>query len=114
MNFLDGYFKTGDKMRSKRARQEFYAAIIEFYYKGVEPEFKTEAAEVGFAGIRYSLEESRNQSQRGSKPRPRARKSASRTLTESQPSTNREIAEAQPEDIPGNVQSLAHFHSSIA
>ena len=39
MNFLDGYFKTGDKMRSKRARQEFYAAIIEFYYKGVEPEF---------------------------------------------------------------------------
>lgn len=100
MNFLDGYFKTGDKMRSKRARQEFYAAIIEFYYKGVEPEFKTEAAEVGFAGIRYSLEESRNQSQRGSKPRPRARKSDSRTLTESQPSTNREIAEAQPKDIP--------------
>ena len=30
MNFLDGYFKTGDKMRSKRARQEFYSAIIEF------------------------------------------------------------------------------------
>lgn len=97
MNFLDGYFKTGDKMRSKRARQEFYAAIIEFYYKGVEPEFKTEAAEVGFAGIRYSLEESRNQSQRGSKPRPRARKSASRTLTEAQPNVIRETSDVKPE-----------------
>ncbi|MEY8340165.1 conserved phage C-terminal domain-containing protein [Adlercreutzia muris] len=69
MNFLDGYFRTGDKMRSKRARQEFYCAVVEFYYKGVEPEFKTEAAEVGFEGIRYSLENSRKQRENARNPR---------------------------------------------
>lgn len=59
MNFLDSYFKTGDKMRSKAARQEFYTAVIEFYYKGEEPQFKTEAAEVGWEGIAYSLRKAR-------------------------------------------------------
>lgn len=59
MNFLDAYFKIGEKMRSKAARTEFYAAIIEYYYKGTEPKFKTEAAEVGWQGVLYSLDKAR-------------------------------------------------------
>lgn len=46
-------------MRSKAARQEFYAAIVEYYYKGEEPEFRTEAAEIGFEGVRFSLAKAR-------------------------------------------------------
>lgn len=59
MNFLDSYFKTGDKMRSKAARQEFYCAIIEYFYKGENPTFKTEVAEIGWQGVLYSLDKAR-------------------------------------------------------
>lgn len=59
MNFLDSYFRTGDKMRSKAARQEFYCAVVEYYYKGAEPSFKTEQAEIGWEGVRWSLEKAR-------------------------------------------------------
>ena len=95
MNFLDGYFKTGDKMRSKRARQEFYCAVVEFYYKGVEPEFKTEAAEVGFEGIRYSLEQSRSQSGRAKKPRGGCQPDTSPSLAEPQPDTSPSLAKEE-------------------
>lgn len=100
MNFLDGYFRTGDKMRSKRARQEFYAAVIEFYYKGEEPKFSTEAAEVGFEGIRYSLEQSRSQSGRARKPRGGCQPEPSPMPAEPQPNPSPTLAKEEvKEDI---------------
>ncbi len=101
MNFLDGYFKTGDKMRSKRARQEFYCAVVEFYYKGIEPEFKTEAAEVGFEGIRYSLEQSRSQSGRAKKPRGGCQPDASPSLAEPQPDASPSLAKEEVKEDTG-------------
>ena len=101
MNFLDGYFKTGDKMRSKRARQEFYCAVVEFYYKGVEPEFKTEAAEVGFEGIRYSLEQSRNQSGRAKKPRGGCQPEPSPMPAEPQPEASQTLAKEEVKEDTG-------------
>ena len=59
MNFFDGYYQVGAKIRSKESRREFFAAVIEYYYTGEEPEFASETAEVAFEGIRYSLDKSR-------------------------------------------------------
>jgi uncharacterized phage protein (TIGR02220 family) len=59
MNFLDGYYETASKMRSQAARAEYFAAIIDYYYKGEEPEFESEAAEIGFTAMRYSLDKAR-------------------------------------------------------
>lgn len=59
MNFFDNYYETGSKIKSKAARQEFFAAIIEYYYSGgSEPHFKYESAEVGFTSVRISLDKS--------------------------------------------------------
>ncbi len=85
MNFLDGYFRTGDKMRSKRAR----------------PEFKTEAAEVGFEGIRYSLEQSRSQSGRAKKPRGGCQPDASPSLAEPQPDASPNLAKEEVKEDTG-------------
>lgn len=59
MNFYDNYYNVAQKIRSKSARQEFYAAVIEYYYTGVEPTFKYESAEVGFTSVLISLDKSR-------------------------------------------------------
>lgn len=62
MNFFDEYYNVGTKIRSKESRKEYFTAIIEYYYTGEEPEFKTESAEIAFEGIRFSLEKSRTNS----------------------------------------------------
>lgn len=59
MNFLDNYYTVGSKIRSTEARREYYAAVIEFYYTGEEPVFDSETAEIGFAGVLYSLKKAR-------------------------------------------------------
>lgn len=59
MNFFDEYYRTSMKMRSQAARQEFIAAVVDYYYTGEEPSFKYETAEVGFTAIRFSLDKSR-------------------------------------------------------
>lgn len=66
MNFFDNYYKVGETIRSKAARQEYFAAIIEYYYSGGrEPDFKYEQAKTGFEGVRFSLDKSlRNSSNR--------------------------------------------------
>lgn len=101
MNFLDGYFRTGDKMRSKKARQEFYCAIIEFYYKGVKPQFSTEAAEVGFEGIRYSLEQSRSQSGRAKNPRGGCQPEPSPKPAEAHPDDSRTLTKEEVKEDTG-------------
>lgn len=62
MNFLDGYWKTGSKIRDRDARREYFAAIVEYYYTGELPSFEHESAEVGFEGIFYSLDLARKRS----------------------------------------------------
>lgn len=60
MNFLDHFYEgIASKMKSKKSRHEFLIAILEYYYEGIEPEFKNEVADVGFQGIRYSLDKAR-------------------------------------------------------
>lgn len=59
MNFLDNYYAVGSKIRSVEARREYFTAVIEFYYTGETPEFEHETAEIGFAGVLYSLKKAR-------------------------------------------------------
>lgn len=60
MNFLDHYYEgIASKIKSKKARHEFLIAILEYYYEGIEPDFKNDIADVGFQGIRYSLDKAR-------------------------------------------------------
>lgn len=86
MNFFDNYYTVGSKIRSTPARQEYFTAVIEYYYTGQEPKFKHDAAEIGFAGVRFSLDKSRRQSsnRRKTKPKP----NANQTKTKAEPNAN--------------------------
>ena len=60
MNFVDAFYEEiASKMKSRKAQDEFIVAIVHYYYLGEEPTFKSEVADVAFAGIRYSLDKAR-------------------------------------------------------
>lgn len=98
MNFLDGYFNAGEKIRSKSARQEYYCALIEYYYKGEEPSFKYETASVAFEAFRYSLNKSRKQSENASKPRIKSKPNDSQTLAKRQPNASGTLTKEEEEE----------------
>lgn len=83
MNFLDGYYDTISKIKSKAARAELSLAILEYHYEGTEPEFKSEVAEVAFTALRWSLDNSRAKAEAGS--RGASKREANRKQTASKP-----------------------------
>lgn len=93
MNFFDNYYTVGSKIRSTPARQEYFTAVVEYYYTGQEPKFKHDAAEIGFAGVRFSLDKSRRQSsnRRKTKPKP----NANQTRTKTKPNANQNGKETE-------------------
>lgn len=97
MNFFDSYYETGAKMRSKRSRQEFFSAIIEFYYEGTEPTFKTEAAQIGWEGIKYTLAGSRKQRLNRLNPSSDGISDENQTETSPEPSENQAETTTEPE-----------------
>lgn len=110
MNFFDNYYAVGKKVKSKAARHEYFAAIIEYYYSGgVEPQFKHDAAEIAFEGVRYSLNRSirnaRNRS--GTKAEGNANEDA--TKHDCVPKSSRE----EEEEVT-NVTSLEEEGASFA
>ena len=102
MNFYDNYYTVGTKVKAKAARQEYFSAVIEYYYTGNEPAFKHEAAEIAFTGVRFSLDRSR-------------RNAANRTKTKAEGNANESgtneegIYESSDED----VFLSSSLHSSI-
>lgn len=104
MNFFDSYYKVGQTIRGKAARQEYYAAIIEYYYSGgQEPVFKSEQAKTGFEGVRFSLDKSLRNSRNRSKTKPEGNANESETKTAAVPVSSREEEE---EGLSTNVESL--------
>lgn len=60
MNFLDGYIEAGRRIKSKAARHEYYGSIIDYFVgDGEVPQFKNEVAEVGFYGVKFSIDKAR-------------------------------------------------------
>ena len=61
MNFLDGYIEAGKRIKNKQARHEFYGSLVDYYESEEEeiPTFKYEIAEVGFWGVKFSLDKAR-------------------------------------------------------
>lgn len=102
MNFYDNYYTVAQKIRSKLARQEFYAAVIEYYYSGEKQTFKYESADVGFTSVLISLDKSR-------------RNAANRTKTKAEgnanesPTSEEGIENSSDEDI----FLSSSLHSSI-
>lgn len=60
MNFHDNYYTTGQMIPDKAARGEYYTAILEYYYDGIEPKFESDFAKIAFAGVQWSLGKARN------------------------------------------------------
>ena len=58
MDFYPNYHKTGRLMK-RAAQDEYYGAIIRYYFEGIEPEFKNAEAAIGFQAITPSLEKQR-------------------------------------------------------
>lgn len=76
MNFVDAFYEDmAVKIKDKKARDEFLLAIIYYYYEGVEPTFKSESAELGFAGIRFALDKARS-GRKGGKAKQQAKAEA--------------------------------------
>lgn len=104
MNFFDSYYNVGQTIRSKAARQEYYAAIIEYYYSGgQEPVFKYEQAKTGFEGVRFSLDKSLRNSRNRTKTKAKGNANESGTKTAAVPVSSREEEE---EGLSTNVESL--------
>lgn len=82
MNFFDNYYSVGEKIKAKPARQEYFTAVIEYYYTGQEPNFKYDAAEIGFAGVRFSLDKSRRNSRNRRKTKPEGNANENETKAE--------------------------------
>ncbi|MEG0790961.1 MAG: conserved phage C-terminal domain-containing protein [Gordonibacter sp.] len=60
MNFHDNYYTTGQMIPDMAARGEYYTAILEFYYDGIEPDFESDFAKIAFAGVQWSLGKARS------------------------------------------------------
>lgn len=93
MNFLDNYYTVGSKIRTVEARREYFTAVVEFFYTGEMPEFEHETAEIGFAGVLYSLKKARA-GKVGGEAAPKAKRE--RIANESR--TNREQEEEEEEE----------------
>lgn len=113
MNFLDGYYRTGSKIRDPMARREYYAAIIEYYYEGAEPRFEHEAAEVGFEGVFYSLDLARKRSlarsgktkraQSGNKPKRKAEQNGNKAAPGAEENGNKGPTKEEEEEAATDV-----------
>lgn len=67
MNFFDSYYETAQEIESPEARNEFYGAVIEFYYTGEKPVINTPEARIAFTACRVNIENSRAKAMNGSK-----------------------------------------------
>ena len=100
MNFLDKYWDVAAKIRGKAARAEFIVAVVEHYYTGQEPKFRSEVAEVAFEGIRNLVDTSRKQSELGQRSRPAKREpNANQTLTKREPKANQTLTQEQEQEL---------------
>ena len=104
MNFFDNYYSVGEKIKAKPARQEYFTAVIEYYYTGQEPNFKYDAAEIGFAGVRFSLDKSRRNSKNRRKTKRERNANENETKTEGKPGSVRKSSREE-EERRGRVTS---------
>ena len=104
MNFFDNYYSVGEKIKAKPARQEYFTAVIEYYYTGQEPDFKYDAAEIGFAGVRFSLDRSRRNSNNRRKTKPKGNANENETKAEGNTATVRKSSREE-EERRGRVTS---------
>lgn len=65
MEIYSNYIETARRMKSDQSRGEFFNAIIWFVEDGIEPEFKSEAAECSFQAILPSLLKQRQRVEAG-------------------------------------------------
>ncbi len=104
MNFFDSYYNVGLTIRSKAARQEYFAAVIEYYYSGgQEPVFKSEQAKTGFEGVRFSLDKSLRNSRNRSKTKAKGNANENGRKAAPVPVSSREEEE---EGLSSNEESL--------
>ncbi|MBQ9042329.1 MAG: conserved phage C-terminal domain-containing protein [Eggerthellaceae bacterium] len=110
MNFFDSYYKVGETIRSKAARQEYFAAVIEYYYSGgQEPVFKSEQAKTGFEGVRFSLDKSLRNSSNRRKTKPEGNANESETKTARVPVSSREEEEEGLSSIEESLEERDPF-----
>lgn len=64
MQIFDSYIQSGQKIKNRRNRADFYMALIEFIAYGVEPDLEG-TADIVFTAIRPSLEKSRAKAKAG-------------------------------------------------
>lgn len=65
MNFFDSYYETARVIPTREARNEFYGAVIEYYYSGEVPPFEHIEAGVAFAASRVNIDNSRKRATAG-------------------------------------------------
>ena len=56
MHFYQNYYDTGQTIRGRSARAEFYSAIVEYYFTGEKPQVKSQIAQVAFQAVLPSIE----------------------------------------------------------
>jgi len=65
VNFFDSYYETAQVISTVEARNEFYGAVIEYYYTGELPEFESNEARVAFMASRVNIDNSRKRANAG-------------------------------------------------
>ena len=60
--FYDDYYRVAQKIKSKKAKQEFIYAVVAYAFEGIEPAFTNETAEIAFAGVYRSIVKQRAKS----------------------------------------------------
>ena len=107
MNFFENYYKVGLTIKSKAARQEYYAAIVEYYFSGgQEPNFKNEQAATGFEGVRFSLDKSLRNSRNRSKTKAEGNANESKRKRKAVSVSSGKIEEEEEESTSNEVLSV--------
>ena len=99
MQIFDSYIEAGHTM-SKRDREQYYAALIEYLFYGIEPQVRGTALAV-ITAIRPSLDESRTRivsGRKGGRPRKNQDRDSAETKTPEIEKPNGSIPENQNRD----------------
>lgn len=110
MNFYDVYWEQAQKIKSKPARCEFLSSIIEYYYTESEPTFKHDIADVGFTGIKKSLD---NQIAKKNAGREGGTKKAENVKQTSSKTPSKEGSKALANGVANEEQTAKQNETSI-